>query len=130
MLKFELVDFDDEKENEYKAFLNKFNIEYGGMIRDFGWVLDFYLHKKYVADVAKELELYRKNELELVNVYDESKRVWTIVGKDNYNIIERGSEILNELLDRLVFKSIYLNSEEFVKYEKEKMDNRLKKASE
>lgn len=100
------------------------------MIKDFGWVLDFYLYKKSVVDVAKELELYRKNELELVNVYDESKRVWTIVGKDNYNITERGSEILNELLDRLVFKSIYLNSMEFVKYEKEKMDNRLKKASE
>ena len=130
LLEFELVDFDDEKENEYKSFLNKFKIEYEGMIKDFGWVLDFYLYKKSVVDVAKELELYRKNELELVNVYDESKRVWTIVGKDNYNITERGSEILNELLDRLVFKSIYLNSMEFVKYEKEKMDNRLKKASE
>lgn len=130
LLEFELVDFDDEKEKEYKSFLNKFKIEYEGMIKDFGWVLDFYLYKKSVVDVAKELELYRKNELELVKVYDESKRVWTIVGKDNYNIIERGSEILNELLDRLVFKSIYLNSMEFVKYEKEKMDNRLKKASE
>ena len=83
-----------------------------------------------IVDVAKELDLYRKNELEFVNVYDESKRVWAIVGKDNCNIIERESEILNELLDRLVFKSIYLNSMEFVKYEKEKMNNRLKKANE
>ena len=74
--------------------------------------------------------MYRKKELNLVNVYDENKRIWAIVGKDNCNIVEKGSEILRELLERLVFKSIYSKSIEFVKYEKEKMDNNLKKASE
>ena len=122
LLEFELVDYDDEKEKEYKQFLVKFKTEYEGMIKDFGWVLDFYLYKKENVDIGKELVVYRKKELNLVNVYDENKRIWAIVGK--------GSEILRELLERLVFKSIYSKSIEFVKYEKEKMDNNLKKASE
>lgn len=128
LLKFELVDYNDTIEIKYKEFLEKFKTEYEGMIKDFAWVLDFYLNKRENADIGKELEVYRKKELELVNVSDENKRIWAIVGKDNCNIAEKGKDLLNELLDRLVFRSIYSESIEFVKYEKEKMDNKLKKA--
>lgn len=130
LLEFELVDYDDEKEEKYKSFLNIFNAEYERMVRDFAWILDFYIYKKENVNYNKELELYREKEMKFMNVYDENKRVWAIVGKDNCNIVEKSNEILNELLDRLDFKSIYLESIEFVKYEKTKMDNRLKKASE
>ena len=125
LLKMALSDHNDEKGNEYKSSLSIFKNEYEGMIKDFGWVLDFYLFNKSKVD-NKELELYRKKELNEFPVYDESKRVWTIVGKDNYNIYERGTEILKELLDRLDYQSIYQKSMEFVRYEKERMDEKLK----
>lgn len=130
LLEFELVDYNDEKEEEYKTFLSIFRTEYEGMINDFGWVLDLYLNKKDDADINKDLEIYRKQTTETVIVYDENKRVWNVVEKDDCNITEKGSQILNELLDRLDFKSIYSKSIDFIKYEKEKMDNKLKKAIE
>lgn len=121
LLELELVDYDDEEEQNFILFLNKFNLEFSGLLGDLSWYID---HKVNVSE-EYALNAFHKSVVEENAVYNEEKRIWKIIENKNYSIQNDGCAILNDLLDTFCFQDLYSKSKEFVKYEKRKMEYKL-----
>ena len=107
VLRLTLVDYTDPKENEYKAFIDKFHLAYTGLLSDFAWLIDgncsLYEYKEVIKNNG--------------NVSIENLRVWKIIEDRNLDKGTDGKLIMDELLDRMEYKAIYVRSEDFIKYE-------------
>lgn len=125
MLEFALVEYDDEKEKEFKAYLKQFHNEYMGLIKDIGWILDFYLYNKIDVDSKKEALRYKKLEDDFGNYYNENKRIWNIIENGNYNIANDAAILMNKLLDDFGFSTINDRCTEFIKYEQNKIEAQI-----
>lgn len=115
VLRLSLVDYTDSKESEYKDFLNKFHFAYNGLLSDFAWLID---GKCSLDDYKEEI---KKNG----NVSIENLRIWKIIEDGNFDKETDGKLIMDELLDRIEYKAIYIRSEDFIKYENDKMNREL-----
>lgn len=125
MLEFALVEYDDEKEKEFKAYLKQFHNEYMGLIKDIGWILDFYLYNKIDVDSKKEALRYKKLEDDFGKYYNENKRIWNIIENGNYNIANDAAILMNKLLDDFGFSTINDRCTEFIKYEQNKIEAQI-----
>jgi len=115
VLRFTLVDYTDYNENEYKVFLNKFHLAYNGLLSDFAWLID---GKSSLYDYKEGI---KKNG----NVSIENLRIWKIIEDGNLDKETDGKLIMDELLDRVEYKAIFIKSEDFIKYENDKMNREL-----
>lgn len=122
LLELELVDYEDPEEQTFKLFLNKFNLEFNGLLGDIGWFID---HK---VEVSEEVALQTFHNLVIKEdaVYNDKKRIWKIIEENDYSIQNDGCVILNSLLDTFGFKEIYTKANEFIKYEKTTINIRMK----
>lgn len=110
-----LADYDDDRENEYKEFVRKFNSAYKELLSDIAWLLDG----------GCSLDLYRDNALKHGTVTIERIRVWKVVEDCKIDTTSDGVAIMHELLDRFEYNAIYIKSQDFVVYEKNKMNRTL-----
>lgn len=115
VLRLTLVDYMDPKEKEYKKFLEKFHLAYNGLLSDFTWLID---GKCSLYDYKEEV---KKNG----NVSIENLRIWKIIEDRNLSKETNSKLIMDELLDRIEYKSFYIRSEDFIKYENDKMNREL-----
>lgn len=115
VLRLTLVDYTDTKENEYKVFLDKFHLAYTGLLSDFAWLID---GKCSLYDYKEEI---KKNG----NVSIENLRIWKIIEDGNLDKGTDGKLIMDELLDGMEYKAFYERSEDFIKYENDKMNREL-----
>ena len=122
---FALADFNDDKDVEYRSYFVKINLEYQALIKDFAWILDFYLPQNAHLDVINKLKEYKELNTKVPVYFDDKKRVWNFIQDDNYDIINNGSELMEKLLDSFDFRSIKEKTREFIKYERSKIKNNL-----
>lgn len=115
ILRLTLVDYTDPKENEYKAFIDKFHIAYKGLLSDFNWMIDG----------KCSLDDYKEESIKNGNVSIENLRIWKIIEDRKFDKETDGKLIMDELLDRMEYKAIYIRSEDFIKYENNKMNREL-----
>ena len=59
------------------------------------------------------------------NVSIENLRIWKIIEDGNLDKETDGKLIMDELLDRVEYKAIFIKSEDFIKYENDKMNREL-----
>ena len=118
LLRLTLVDYNDKNEMEYKAFLEKFNSAYLGLLSDFAWLID---GKSTLVD-------YRAFCKRGGNIPFEDLRIWKVIEVGNYNRETDGCLIMNDLLERIEYRAFHIRSEGLVAYEKDKMELELKKA--
>ena len=111
-----LADYDDDTESEYKDFIRKFNSTYKELLSDITWLLD----GKW------SLDLYRDHAFKNGTVTIEKIRIWKVIEDCKYDVASDGVAIMNELLDRFEYKALYIKSQDFVVYEKNKMNRKLK----
>lgn len=115
VLRFTLVDYTDYKENEYKVFLNQFHLAYNGLLSDFAWLIDG----------RSSLYDYKEGITKNGNVSIENLRIWKIIEDGNFDKETDGKLIMDELLNRVEYKAIFIKSEDFIKYENDKMNHEL-----
>ena len=96
-----------------------------GLIKDIGWILDFYLYNKIDVDSKKEALRYKKLEDDFGNYYNENKRIWNIIENGNYNIANDAAILMNKLLDDFGFSTINDRCTEFIKYEQNKIEAQI-----
>ena len=118
VLRLTLVDYTDPKENEYKDFLDKFHLAFNGFLSDFTWLID---GKCSLDDYKKEIKKFG-------NISVENLRIWKIIEDRNLDKETDGKLIMDELLDRIEYKAIYIRSEDFIKYESDKMNRELEES--
>lgn len=111
-----LADYYDDTESEYKDFIRKFNSTYKELLSDITWLLD----GKW------SLDLYRDHAFKNGTVTIEKIRIWKVIEDCKYDVASDGVAIMNELLDRFEYKALYIKSQDFVVYEKNKMNRKLK----
>ena len=58
-------------------------------------------------------------------VTNEKMRIWKVVEDCKFDVASDGVAIMHELLDRFEYNAIYLKSQDFVVYEKNKMNRTL-----
>ena len=126
LLELELVDYDNPEEQDFILFLKKFNLEFNGLLSDMGWFIDHHID----ASEEEALKAFHQEVIEEKAIYNEKKRIWTIIEERNYSIHNDGCEILNDLLDTFCFQELYSKSKEFVKYEKMKIESKLNNINE
>lgn len=110
-----LVDYTDPKEIEYKTFLDKFNLSYKGLLSDLAWFVDGKCSLNDYKDYIK------KNG----NVSIENLRIWKVIEEGDFDKETDDKTIMNELLERMEYKAIYIKSEDFIEYENDKMNREL-----
>ena len=115
VLRLTLVDYTDSKESEYKVFLGKFHLAYKGLLSDFSWLIDG----------KCSLDDYKEEIMKNGNVSIENLRIWKIIEERKFDKETNDKLIMDELLDRMEYKAIYMWSEDFIKYENEKMNRKL-----
>ena len=129
LLELALVEYNDEKAKAFKDFLIRFHNEYMGLIKDFGWILDFYLFNKIEVDSKMEALKYKEREHGFGDYYNEDKRIWKIIENGDYNIYKDATLLMNELLDRFEYFSIIKEIKLFIKYEQTKIEETMLKAN-
>jgi len=126
LLDLALVEYNDEKAKEFKEFLLRFHNEYTGLIKDIGWILDFYLYNKVKADSKMEALKFKEKEYGSGIYFNENKRIWKIIENGDYNIYKDGTLLMNLLLYRFGFSTITDEIKAFVKYEQGKIEENAK----
>ena len=126
LLEFYLNEYDDEKENEYKAYFREFYYEEKVLIGDLLWIIDYWTYNG--SDEINRDLFIKKTELFKEAAKDTKfNRIWHYVEAHDYKIIADGEEIINERLDDFDFITIREKLLEFCNYEKKKIGSILKK---
>ena len=115
ILRLTLVDYTDSKESEYKDFLDKFHLAYKGLLSDFTWLID---GKCSLHDYKEEIKKFD-------NISIENLRIWKIIEDKNLDNETDGKFIMYILVYMMEYKAIYIRSEDFIKYENDKMNRDL-----
>lgn len=118
VLRLTLVDYTDPKEIEYKTFLDKFNMAYKGLLSDLAWLVDG----------KCSLDDYKNDVNKNGNISIENLRIWKVIEDGDYNKETDDKTIINVLLERMEYRAIYIKSEDFIKYENDKMNRELDKS--
>ena len=71
------------------------------------------------------LEDYKDSAMKTRNGTMEKIRVWKVIEDCNYKEGIDDLLIMNEILDRIEYRAIYIKSEKFIEYENEKMRHKL-----
>ncbi len=124
-LEFSLVDFKGEADIKYKVFLEKYNMEFRALIKDLAWVLDLYLPNNINVNANDSIMSYREAEIKESFYYNENKRVWHLLENGKYDVVNNGSELMNDLLDIFDFNSIRNKTKEFIRNEQKRVDSIL-----
>ena len=126
LLEFYLNEYDDEKENEYKAYFREFYYEEKVLIGDLLWIIDYWTYNG--SDEINRDLFIKKTELFKEAAKDTKfNRIWHYVEAHDYKIIADGEEIINERLDDFDFITIREKLLEFCNYENKKIGSILKK---
>lgn len=110
-----LADYNDDTENKYKDFIRKFNSAYKELLSDITWLLDG----------EWSLDFYRDHAIKNGNVTIERIRIWKVIEDCKFDITSDSVAIMHELLDRFEYHAIYIKSQDFIVYEKNKMNRTL-----
>ena len=124
-LEFSLVDYNNEADIEYKAFLEKFNLEFSALIKDLAWVLDSYLPKNANVSTSERIKSYREAEMKETFYYDEKKRVWSLFEQGEYDVKISVSKLMDALLDAFDFSSIRKETKKFITNEQKRVEDSL-----
>ncbi len=126
LLEFYLNEYDDETENDYKAYFKEFYHEENVLIGDILWIIDYWTYKG--TDETNRDLFIKKTEL-FKEVAKDTKfnRIWHYVETHDYKIIADGEKIINERLDDFDFITIREKFLEFCNYENKKIGGMLKK---
>ena len=121
MLDFELADFKDPKEKQYKDSINTFRFRYNDLLMDLLWMLQPY-NLKGTDDENREAYIERLNECQAQTTDTENdiNRIWNIIPKYDYKVKENCHKIINDCINGFDFKSIETIANDFFEYEKNK----------
>lgn len=119
-LNLTLSDYDDNTEIVYKDFLNNFNTAFKRLISDIAWLMDNYNNE----DGIKAIESYRDFMMKGGKDTYEFLRIWKVIEDSGYQLTDV-TQIIQELLDRIEYRAISMKSQDFIRYEKEKMEKTL-----
>ena len=124
LLNMNLVKYDDEYELEFRRTINRLKGLYDWFLRDLIWFMDESRELNPVEYVKSKLDEYEKEKKSLTSSLSVSN-LRDIVEKYDYNIWENRVDIMRELILTFNFHDSYTDLENFVKYEKKKIDNML-----
>lgn len=124
-LEFSLVDYNNEADLGYKAFLEKFNLEFSALIKDLAWVLDSYLPKNANVNTSERMKSYREADMKETFYYDEKKRVWFLFEQGEYDVENSLSKLMDDLLNAFDFNSIRKETEKFITNEQKRIKDSL-----
>lgn len=124
-MEFSLVDYNNEADIEYKAFLEKFNLEFSALIKDLAWVLDSYLPKNTNVSTSERIKSYREANRKEHFYYDEKKRVWSLLEQGKYDVKTNSSKLMDDLLDAFDFSSIRKETKKFITNEQKRIEDSL-----
>ena len=124
LLNMNLVKYDDEYEFEFRNAINRFKGLYDRLLQDLIWFMDESSVPNSVEYVKRKLDEHEKKMESLKSPLSVSN-LRDIVEKYGYNIWINRVDIMRELILSFNFRDSYTYLENFVKYEKKKIDNML-----
>lgn len=120
LLNMNLVKYDDEKETEYKSFLYCFKGAYDQLLQDMIFIMDESFKRSSAEDVKRGLNEHEE-KMDSIKIYT----LREILKKYDFVIWKYRVSIMRELILAFKYKELYTILENFVKYEKDKIDKIL-----
>ena len=130
LLMINLTEYRDEYEMQFKANVQHFGLAYEALLKDLAWFIDnpessVTAHHLTIENIINTTQKYKEYEESQPTIIKNTKRIWDIIEKYEFQIYANRSKIMDDLLDSFDFKTFDKLTEDFMTYERDKNENIL-----
>ncbi|MEE3416321.1 MAG: hypothetical protein VZR53_13240 [Prevotella sp.] len=116
LLDISLTFYEDEKSQKIKEYLNNFQLEYNEVLPDLCYIIRSYIPGDPNENLAKIIEQYPSG----------NERILKVMKEKGLNIKENRNDIMYELVNNLAIDDLEKELKNFIIYEKEIIDKKMK----